>query len=212
MPVDCPECGREFDTQSGLNSHRGKTHDTTIDIECSCCSEVFTVVESRKETAKFCSYQCRADWQSENLSGENSHAWTGGKEEYECRWCGDCFEQWSSQRGTEFCDHQCYTEWWRENVPTGEDHPRYVDGRGGYGVGWNDKKKSNVRVRDGCACQECGLSQEEHIEIYGVKLHVHHIVPRRKFESAVEANDGDNLLTLCAPCHMEAENELYSGG
>jgi len=74
-----------------------------------------------------------------------------------------------------------------------------------YGKGWTKAKKKAIRERDGRECQVCGLSQQEHIEDLGFKLHVHHIVPARLFSNPQKRNDPDNLITLCAECHRRWE-------
>jgi 5-methylcytosine-specific restriction endonuclease McrA len=49
------------------------------------------------------------------------------------------------------------------------------------------------------------MSQREHRQQYGRSLAVHHRVPRKKFETAAEAHDLQNLVTLCSPCHGRIE-------
>jgi predicted HNH restriction endonuclease len=36
-------------------------------------------------------------------------------------------------------------------------------------------------------------------------LHIHHIVPIRRFDSYERANQKKNLSVLCAECHQEVE-------
>jgi len=78
--------------------------------------------------------------------------------------------------------------------------------RARYGIGWTDKKKRRIRLRDNRECWSCSLSQDTHKEEYGIKLDVHHIVPVRKFSlSDPRANSPQNLITLCRPCHKQWE-------
>lgn len=53
----------------------------------------------------------------------------------------------------------------------------------------SEKKKREIRRRDGNKCQKCGKEEED--------LHVHHIEP------ISEGGDNDklNLITVCANCH-----------
>src|SRR5262249_34460522 len=60
--------------------------------------------------------------------------------------------------------------------------------------------------RDGQRCRLCGAEAAA-----GRSLHVHHIVPYRQFGGEApwrEANQLDNLISLCAACHRAAERTL----
>lgn len=87
----------------------------------------------------------------------------------------------------------------------GRDSPHWKGGEFPYGEGWDDSKKATVRERDDYRCQECGISQTEHLELNGQKLHVHHIRPAREFDDPAERNAKDNLITLCKNCHPRWE-------
>lgn len=67
-----------------------------------------------------------------------------------------------------------------------------------YGPNWVSQRDL-ARQRDGFRCQMCGA-----LEI-NQSHHVHHKVPFRNFLSYIQANQLDNLITLCAPCHKKAE-------
>lgn len=93
-----------------------------------------------------------------------------------------------------------------ESQPCGADHWAHKGYDGEYGEGWNQPKRKEVRERDDYECQICGLSQEEHRQKNGCKLHVHHIIPIRQFESGKKrANEPPNLITVCAQCHSRWE-------
>lgn len=53
------------------------------------------------------------------------------------------------------------------------------------------------------ACERCGFNPKEHNEAVGEKrfLEVDHIDPYSEFDNSDEANDFDNLQTLCNVCH-----------
>lgn len=57
-----------------------------VEKECIICGEGFWIkrsVDNRKETfGQFCSMDCRGDWMSENLVGEDAPAWKGGYDPY----------------------------------------------------------------------------------------------------------------------------------
>lgn len=76
--------------------------------------------------------------------------------------------------------------------------PEWADGvEDYYGESWPQKREEAVE-RDDHECQVCGSD--------GL-LHVHHITPRRMFEYPDGSNTLDNLVTLCASCHMTYEGQ-----
>jgi DEAD/DEAH box helicase domain-containing protein len=67
-----------------------------------------------------------------------------------------------------------------------------------YGSKWNFLRES-VRARDGYRCQSCGAREQD-------RAHdVHHKIPFRAFSSPEQANQLQNLVTLCPACHRRAE-------
>ena len=72
-----------------------------------------------------------------------------------------------------------------------------------YGPSW-PLARSAARKRDGNRCAECGSTAEE--------LHVHHIVTLQSFCGDTEsANQLDNLITLCGPCHRSKHRLMKTG-
>jgi DEAD/DEAH box helicase domain-containing protein len=71
-----------------------------------------------------------------------------------------------------------------------------------YGPVWT-RLRDAVRQRDSYRCQVCGV-----VESAGRQHDVHHKVPYRQFNSRVEANRMENLVTLCPVCHHKAEANL----
>ncbi|MBX7253756.1 MAG: DEAD/DEAH box helicase [Candidatus Promineofilum sp.] len=74
-----------------------------------------------------------------------------------------------------------------------------------YGPNWSQQRQL-VLERDNHRCRTCGASAEEFL------LHVHHIRPFREYgyvpgrnENYRQANQIDNLVTLCPSCHRRAE-------
>lgn len=59
-----------------------------------------------------------------------------------------------------------------------------------------------ARKRDDAMCQNCGMTEEEHINKYGLSLDVHHINPYRQSKD----NTLENLITLCKKCHRKIEH------
>jgi DEAD/DEAH box helicase domain-containing protein len=70
-----------------------------------------------------------------------------------------------------------------------------------YGPNWQ-KQRDLARARDGFRCQICGQPE-------GEKAHpVHHKIPFRMFESAIQANQLANLITVCNSCHRKIESAV----
>lgn len=77
--------------------------------------------------------------------------------------------------------------------------------RNGYGAGWTDEKKEEVREMYDRTCQRCGDPEEKHVEQYGRRLDVHHIIPAGYFDDPEKRNAIKNLVPLCYSCHMQWE-------
>lgn len=91
-------------TQTGIENPNWKPK---VIIYCEQCGQELAVPPSWANK-RFCSIQCKAQWQSDNLSGEHAAAWLGGtsaepyswefitviapqirqRDEYQCRVCG----------------------------------------------------------------------------------------------------------------------------
>ena len=59
-----------------------------------------------------------------------------------------------------------------------------------------------MRKRDNYRCQHCGAMEK------GRAHDVHHKIPLRAFDSLEQANQLENLITLCHNCHNLAESAL----
>lgn len=177
-------------------------------VDCAYCADPIEISGWRYEDERdyFCDQGCMGQWRSENLLRENNPQWS--RVEVECAHCEAQFHREKAQvnDSTNFCDRLCYGKWLSENI-VGTDHPNWNGGDANYGPGWNESKKEQVRERDGRECQNCGRSEEEHLELIGRKHHVHHIQKARSFDDPAPRNDPDNLITLChtSECHWKWE-------
>jgi 5-methylcytosine-specific restriction endonuclease McrA len=73
-----------------------------------------------------------------------------------------------------------------------------------YAPNWNDQLKETIRTRDNYTCQNCGMTEEEHIILYLRNLLIHHIDYNKK--NCVETN----LITTCNQCNSRANfNKEY---
>ena len=87
---------------------------------------------------------------------------------------------------------------------SGKNNPNYVDGTSNHYSFDFLKLRDLIRVRDNYTCQNCGMTEEEHLTVIGKNLHVHHIDYNKK------NNVEDNLITLCNWCNIRAnKNKNY---
>ncbi len=85
-----------------------------------------------------------------------------------------------------------------ETVARLRDEGLWTNAPNDYGPDW-DSIRARVRARDRYRCQGCGAPEN------GKPHHVHHRIPFRAFASREQANQLDNLATLCPNCHRRAE-------
>ena len=78
----CPvnACDRDFDTERGLNSHKGHEHsrsDFVDSVFCSECEKEYypEPVKVNKVNNHFCSNECKFSWMDQKVT-------------VECSWCG----------------------------------------------------------------------------------------------------------------------------
>lgn len=118
-------------------------------------------------------------------NGKNNPNWKGGHNN-----CEDCGKELSNR----------YVKKCRTHCRTGKLNHFYKHGQGNfpYPLEFSDKLKENIRKRDDYLCQECGITEEEHLIVWGEILSVHHI-DYNKFNNVTE-----NLLTLCRNCNTRA--------
>lgn len=85
---------------------------TKVSVNCEWCGKSYKTCFCTKDEARFCSKQCRSNWQSDMMKGENHHNWQGGitgkraldmtsreyknwrhevfkRDDYTCKKCGD---------------------------------------------------------------------------------------------------------------------------
>ena len=147
---------------------------------CVTCNKEFFTYKNQI----YCSYQCRADANSSQVS-------------YTCEHCKkEFFDKISTKR--KYCSQKCKNISYKK----GPDNPLWKGGGIKY-RGKNWKTQSNLaRIRDNFTCQICGIYQVKPL------LTVHHIKPYRKFNGNYEyANRLENLITLCRSCHSKVEKD-----
>lgn len=140
----------------------------------------------------FCSTDCHLDWKKqEGLKVRRSAGKT-------CHRCGKPLLQASPSqiKKYRYCSEDCYRADRTEGA-IGAVNRAAVAGRG---PGWRQLAKT-IRIRDGHSCRRCGQSDPS-----GRTLHVDHIIPFRAFATAEEANQPNNLASLCGHCHAIKTN------
>jgi DEAD/DEAH box helicase domain-containing protein len=88
-----------------------------------------------------------------------------------------------------------------ETVASLRDQGLWTNDANDYGPNWPEQR-DRARQRDRYRCQICGVAEK------GRSHHVHHKIPFRTFGSYEQANQLDNLVTLCPSCHRLAEQAV----
>lgn len=161
---------------------------------CLQCSVEFTTYPNwiKRGGGKFCSKICQG--LSERVRSER-----------ECHYCGEIFTVTPSQikyNKSKYCSHKCSdTSQIGKKRPNcaGEKHPGWLGGisRMPYPFNFNDELKESIRKRDNYICQLCGLTDEEHVLIYGYSLVIHHI------DYVKDNTTESNLIASCIQCNSK---------
>lgn len=170
-----------------------------VKMQCEVCGGEFFVAPSRLKhgRGKHCSPACQ-------YSARRAKPKKASR--FECVGCGVEFERhpsWLKRKGGgKFCARACRDKHW-----TGALNPQWLGGPDPKrGRRWPSIRR-RIIARDGGACVVCASSEQ---------LHVHHVIPYRLFECKEVANDDENLVTLCPPCHRRTESRTkwvpLSGG
>jgi len=157
----------------------GDAYETDV---CNVCGESFRYAPSLRN-GLYCSNSC-------------AHEPDKNKVEVSCAGCDKSFERWPSL-DTEYCSLDC----WSENTASDSDPSTLYAGI------WQKRRRQAMR-RDGFECVVCGISNQEHKELFGRSLEVHHEVPVRLFDAwdcpIEDAHSLRNLTTVCRTHHPDA--------
>lgn len=91
----------------------------------------------------------------------------------------------------------------KNNLPENTKGENNGNWRGGisklpYSFEFTEELKEKIRNRDNYTCQNCEMTEEEHVIVYGLNLTIHHIDYNK------ENCRKNNLITLCNPCNGRA--------
>lgn len=212
--IDTRETGRQgqyprLENKGWLRSHYIDKEQSVIDIAEKCGSGKTTVVrwldkhgiETRSNTPDVPDERLKNErWLREQYLRQEKSTMDIAKQ---CDCSSSTVVRW-------FQEHNIET---RIDYPSGENHPGWKGGKQNYGRGWNRKKRQSVRERDGFKCRsgDCSVTQEQHLNKYGEKLHVHHLRKARDVNDPERRNAKENLITLCRDCHYRWERLSDAG-
>lgn len=218
--VKCDYCGKEM---SKRPSHIGKTNfcnkicnanyrnkiadekskqeKKKYTLSCELCKKDFF---SEKPKKRFCSPKCIGGYNAIRNKGRNST-----KVKINCSNCGKEFLRKPSElkAETNYCSYDCMGEHYAKTGRfSGENNGTWQGGDiDYYGPNWRDARRE-TRKRDNYKCQDCGITEEE----YGQELSVHHIKRFRDCVDYKEANQLNNLVSVCEPCHRIRHSKDYT--
>ncbi len=116
---------------------------------------------------------------------------------YYCIDCGDEID-WRAIR--------CGSCGAKERLKDSKKHPNWKGGKSfePYSIEFTNELREHIRKRDKYTCQNCGMTEEEHLIVFGQVLSVHHIDYDKK--NCKE----ENLISLCNQCNTKANfNRKY---
>lgn len=198
-------------------------------LTCQWCGAEFVVKGNNHKKQKFCSDECRKNSRQNKKISHITFCKLCGKEingdntkRYNRTYCNDCLAKWRTLIFTKkiktscgycgkeievipsrynnnkfcYCSTECMALHYSE-LYTGENSPTWKGGKSHHYAGDFYKARKQARKRDNYTCQICGITEKE----YGQQLSVHHIRLYRLFEDKREANNLNNLISVCEPCH-----------
>lgn len=97
-----------------------------------------------------------------------------------------------------FCDKQCHNSFLRYVKHSNYRQDNSKTKKKNYGPNWSIVRNLKREASNYC-CHDCGIHENE----YGKQLSIHHIKPFVSFDTYQEANQLNNLVALCEPCHRK---------
>lgn len=186
-------CNRECNTLFKREVKLPGPQRDRITLICTECQKPFEVIKSRKN-AKYCDRNCLG-----KANGRRAKEKLSKQVLVECSYCKNQFNKKPSVVKTlNFCTANCMATYYSENqLFSGENSGTWSGGKiNYYGPNWLAQRRT-ARERDDYTCQRCGITEFQN----GQELSVHHIIPFSMLDNYLTANELDNLLSVCEPCH-----------
>ena len=196
---------------------------------CAFCGKEFSVIWQREDIARFCSFDCKGKWMSENAVGEKGAHWQGGGVTKKCEECGEAFRREKNQKErARFCSQHCKGIWLAKmgllpklRIMTGANHPQWTGGPKDYCEKWSLEFRCRIREFFGNICVECGTPQNEKL------LHCHHVYYDKKACCSINEDgkyysnlgiknnspsfeiigDPNKFVALCDSCHAKSSRK-----
>lgn len=169
---------------------------------CVYCDELYEVEIWNITKRKYCSRDCYFKY----VASRNPNNTT-------CHQCNAEMYKAPSLQNTQkywFCSRECMGNYFRINkLFSGSNNKRFLGFKFKrrnkyYGENWR-QQRDLARERDNYTCKICKITEDE----YGKQMSVHHIYPFVLFNNNFDkANDLNNLISLCEPCHRRIHKEL----
>lgn len=203
---DGTDCKRIFCSQRCYQSFRDSLKESRRHA-CGCCGVSFIASPGRYRI-RFCSDECRR-------AARRPPPCT-------CMVCGASFTaivfrgRHVVRLRRQICSAECKSEFYRRDEArkrkisrafTGDSHPNWQGGthRSGFrGHSWQQIAE-DVRKRAEYCCEHCGMSQDEHLKRWKMRLNVNHKEPFHQQRRKTLANVMSNLEALCKSCHTKAD-------
>lgn len=174
-------------------------------VSCFICKKEFyrplNALKSRKK--HYCSRECYRIARSSVYIGENAGNWKGGKViERICSFCNNKILVSNNRHKKNkrvYCNKDCQLNNTLRKFK-GSKCSNWQGGIGkeGYPYIFDSKLKEKIRKRDNYECQNCKITEEEHLIVFGFVLDIHHIDYNKENLSF------KNLITLCRSCNVRA--------
>ena len=156
---------------------------------CIICGKELS--KSKYKLCKSCSFKNQFVQKIRTHHGKNNPNWKGGEVPH----CIDC-----DKKIKNYYAKRCKSCARIEQYKNPKNHPQYLDGKSKepYTLEFNEQLKESIRKRDNYECQNCNITEEEHLIVIGMNLPVHHI--------DYDKNNckENNLITLCVSCNVRA--------
>lgn len=149
-------------------------------VKCEQCGEQYEVIPAKVDKSRFCSRQCKQDWESKNWTGKNNPNWNGGDVIVECKQCGSEFQVNEARSNTKFCSNECYGKW-----QVGKNNPNWRGGKVTLTCDWCGKSfkanpcKEDERKYCSTACRDDARRKEDSNQFQNWK---HQVMTRTKYK------------------------------